>query len=101
MSTPQRTHRHPKQRRLGVAASVLALGALIAITVSIVFVALPGSHRKATTTAAAAATGAHSDAAHGYLRGRTTHALLHVGTTACDAAALRGLGVEKPCYSAP
>ena len=98
MSTVQ-TARQPHGRKTRLATGLIALSALVAIAVSILFLALTGAHQTATPTSAPA----HPEIAPaavatppygGYFRDPTTHALLRVGAEGCNAAQLR---VEKSC----
>ena len=95
MSTVQTT-RQPHGRKTRLATGLIALSALVAIAVSILFLALTGAHQTARPTS----TPAHPEIAPatppsgGYFRDPTTHALLRVGAEGCNAAQLR---VEKSC----
>jgi hypothetical protein len=106
MPTLRTTTRDRNRMKTQSSAALIAAGALIAIAVSIVLVSLPSGHRAptpATTSAYSSAipapilaplsTSAFSDP--------STRTPVHVRTPRCDAAKLRKLRVEKPCYSAP
>ena len=109
MSTLQSTQRHTHNLRGRAAAGLLALSALVAVGVSILFLALPGSHR--ATPATAATSIVHSAAtpppvaAGGYFRDPATHALLR--SDQCNTAQPRFTAVygwpagPNPCYSQP
>lgn len=92
-------HRHTTRLR----ASLIAVSALIAIGIALVFLALTGANHTITPTSSTTATQATSHLAaaivtshapQGYYRDPTTHALLRIHTTRCDRPELR---IEKSC----
>jgi len=99
------TNAHRHSTRLG--ASLLALSALIAIGVALVFLAFTGANHTTTPTSSITATQTTSQPAaaiatsqppSGYYRDPHTHALLRIHTTRCDRAELR---IEKSCNTLP
>lgn len=100
MSTVQTNHRNRSLRsRFG--AGLLALSALVAIVISILFLALLGSHHAAPPTAAASSGHSHVAPAsvapatpRAVFRDPSTHALLRAYVKQCDVAHPR---IEKFC----
>jgi hypothetical protein len=100
MSTVQRNYRgHRRTSRFR--ASLLAISTLVAIGISILFLAGIGAHHAASPTAATSS--AHSSTTpasvapptpDAVFRDPTNHALLHFSTKQCDVAHPR---IEKFC----
>lgn len=90
MATPQTT-RPPHRHRTRLATGLIALSALIAIGVSLLFLALPGAHQTATPTATSehpqsAPASIAAPSAGGYYYDPTMHALIRTDTEQCGSA---------------
>jgi hypothetical protein len=103
MSTMQRTRpEHTTKTRLS--KGILALSAIIAIGVAILFLSLTGTHRAASpaTTPEHAASPAAAPLAvtppppTGYFRDPTTHALLRIPSARDDGAVFRAIHGFSP-----
>ena len=99
---------HRPSSRLG--AGLGALGALIAIGAIALVIALTGTAHPGRANAAihSARGGVHTRSVavippsfNGFFQDPATHGVRRVRTTVCDAAKLRQLRVEKPCYALP
>jgi hypothetical protein len=100
MSTVKRSYRgHRRTSRLG--AGLLALSTLVAIGISILFLARTGSQHAAPSTAATSSWHSHVTPASvapaapdAVFRDPSTHALIRAYVKQCDVAHLR---IEKFC----
>ena len=98
MSTMQRTRPEPT-KRTRLSNGILAISAIIAIGVTILFLSLTGSHRATTPTTtpqhasspAAAPLAVTPPPPTGYFRDPTTHALLRIPSARNDAAVFRAI----------
>jgi hypothetical protein len=110
MSTLQSSTQKPHRPRTRLDAGLGVLGALIAIGAIALIIALTGAEHTGSATGAThhAQARAHTPSVavipatfNGFYQDPATQGIQHARTTACDAAKLRRLRVEKPCYALP
>jgi hypothetical protein len=107
MPTLQSSTQKPHRARTRVDAGLGALGALIAIGVVALFVALTGTEHTVRATHHPQAR-AHTRSVavipgtfNGFYADPAIYGVARVRTTPCNPAKLRQLRVEKPCYALP